>query len=140
MIRISHLRAWLLFAGLAVSAQAQTAVLVPSATSLKPGEDTVTFAARVTYAGQPAAVGWCVVLPEGWAYVGGKDEPEVRPEAGQTAELEWACIEIPAGQVAFTFTVRRTAAAAGPHLFTARVLIGDGDDTRTIEVEPVRIR
>lgn len=101
--------------------------------------DTATFTARITYETRPAALGWKVTLPEGWSYVSGQTEPEVKPEPGQTKELEWACINVPATAVSFTFIVRNTGGTVGPHAFKAAVLYHEAEKAHTLELDPVRI-
>ncbi len=87
------------------AAPGATATLSPASEYLLPGGGTATFTANVaSYPGETTAIGWEVVLPAGWSYVGGTGEPDVRPIAGQTGTLEWAYISIPE-EASFTFTV-----------------------------------
>lgn len=92
---------------------APSATLVSSVSSLQSGGGTVTLTAAITYASTPTALGFEVVLPAGWAYVGGVGEPSVKPDAGTTGTLEWAYSSgFGATSSGFSFTVSYPAGIA----------------------------
>lgn len=119
----------------AVAAHAQSAAM----TCTKIDGPSVTFRVQASYEARPMALGWRVSLPAGWAYVSGQGEPEVTPAAGQTKELEWAHIEVPERTATFSFTVRYSGKAAGPHLFKAEVILQDAAKSTAVDLEPVQV-
>jgi hypothetical protein len=102
---------------------ASTATLVPDSNYLLPGGGTVTLTASLAgYPGTTSAVGWAVVLPTGWAYVSGTNEPNVKPTAGATGTAEWAYVTIP-DSASFTFTVSYPAGIAADRSLTSSVIV-----------------
>ena len=85
--------------------RAQTATVTPNTTALVPDGGTVTFTATLSYVTTPSAIGVTVKIPSGWAYENGANEPAVKPAAGRTGTLEWACVDVPASPVTFSFRV-----------------------------------
>jgi hypothetical protein len=107
-----------LFAGFflltAGAAFAQNATLKADATALAPAGGQVTFAAAVSYDGQPSALGWAIALPADWTLVsvGGANVPEISPAAGSTGALEFAYTAAPAAKAEFSVVVRYPAGTA----------------------------
>ncbi len=101
----------------------------------------LTFTASVTYEGTPSAMGWSIVLPEGWTYVstGGPDLPAISPQAGATGTLEWAYTDSPAGVAHFRFTVK-AGGKSGEIPVRAKVLLRSGGKPSSAEAAAVSIR
>ena len=71
----------------------------------------LTMEIRSTYSGAaPQQLAWSIILPAGFSYQGGQNEPSVKPQVGTTGTLEWAYSTIPASGAVFTV---RLAYAAG---------------------------
>jgi hypothetical protein len=66
----------------------------------------VTVRNRIVYTGPaPSRIDWAALLPVGWKYIGGGNEPALRP-AYQTPDLlEWAWTSVPPSPIEFTYTV-----------------------------------
>ena len=96
------------------AAFAQNATLTADATALAPAGGQVTFAAAVSYDGQPSALGWAIALPADWTLVSvaGANVPEVSPAAGSTGALEFAYTAAPAAKAEFSVIVRYPAGTA----------------------------
>lgn len=138
-----HLRPALTALGLAIvlagRAIASSATCTPTAFTTSDGA-LVVFVAHVDYPATPAAVGWTLTLPAGWSYAAGEGEPEIKPLPGQTGELEWAWIAVPAHALSFTFTLRPPARATATPVFHASALFSDADGTtHTLCLAPIRL-
>jgi uncharacterized repeat protein (TIGR02543 family) len=53
----------------------------------------------------PVQLGWSIVLPPGFSYAGGSNEPDVKPLIGNTGTVEWAYFNIPASGSTFRVTL-----------------------------------
>ena len=105
----------------AASASAQTVTVAPSTTTCSATGGTITFTVTLSYTGAPSALGFSVVAPSNWTFgaAGGANPADVAPGAGDTGELDFAWITIPASPVSFTFTVNYPASLAGNQDFKA---------------------
>ncbi|MBI5770408.1 MAG: immunoglobulin domain-containing protein [Verrucomicrobia bacterium] len=81
---------------------------------------TVTITNTITYATPPSvsALGWNVLLPDGWSFASttSGDSP---PQAGDTGALTWAWLTIPASGHTFTYTLNVPAGATGTQSIVA---------------------
>ena len=105
----------------ATSTSAQTVTITPSATACAAAGGTITFTVTLSYTGVPSAMGFSVVAPSNWTFVaaGGTNLPDVKPGAGDTGELDFAWVSIPASPASFTFTENYPASLAGNQDFKA---------------------
>lgn len=105
---------------LAVAAlHAQTVVVTPSTSVLDAAGGTVTFTAAFSYDSTPSVLGLNIVLPTGWSYVSGSDEPSfVKPASGQQGALDWAYVTVPGTAPTFTFTATYPASTTTLQDFT----------------------
>ena len=105
----------------ATSTSAQTVAITPSATACVTAGGTITFTVTLSYTGAPSALGFSVVAPTNWTFgtAGGTNLPDVTPGAGDTGELDFAWVSIPASPASFTFTVNYPASLAGNQDFKA---------------------
>lgn len=86
-----------------------------------PGEN-VTIANTVTFAGNAKALGWQVLIPEGWSLVSVTgSEGDIKPAPGATQLLEWAWTNEPPGPVSFNYTLKPPLNATGDHAVAALV-------------------
>jgi hypothetical protein len=93
----------------AASAVSATSPLTVTHEVLGPGYvpgGAVTVRNRIVYTGPaPSRIDWAALLPVGWKYIGGGNEPALRP-AYQTPDLlEWAWTSVPPSPIEFTYTV-----------------------------------
>jgi hypothetical protein len=107
------------------SASAQTLTFTPSATACAAEGGTITFTVTLSYTGTPSALGFSVIAPSNWTFgtAGGTNPPDVKPGAGDTGELDFAWVSIPASPASFTFTVNYPASLAGNQDFKAPTAI-----------------
>ena len=100
---------------------AQTATLTSEQTALAPSGGQVVLTATADYAGlRPAALGWVITLPSGWALVAvGGDAPTIAPPVGTTGEVEFAYLNFPAKRAQFTVTLSYPASGVAPVLRAA---------------------
>jgi hypothetical protein len=134
-----NIKAILTFLAVASVSLAQSATLIPDRAEV--GADTeITLTASINYAETPSAMGWSIVLPAGWSYVGtrGPDVPAVTPQAGATGTLEWAYTESPASTARFAFTVKASG-TPGARPLTAQVLLRTAGQQTTVAVAPVTV-
>jgi hypothetical protein len=105
----------------ATSTSAQTVAITPSAAACAAAGGTITFTVTLSYTGAPSALGFSVVAPTNWTFgtTGGTNPPDVKPGAGDTGELDFAWVSIPASPASFTFTVNYPASVAGNQDFKA---------------------
>lgn len=105
----------------ATSTSAQTVTITPSATACAAAGGTITFTVTLSYTGAPSALGFSVVAPSNWTFgaAGGTNLPDVKPGAGDTGELDFAWVSIPASPASFTFTLNYPASLAGNQDFKA---------------------
>lgn len=103
----------------ATSTAAQTVTITPSTNSCSATGGAVTFTVTLSYAGSPSALGFSVFAPSNWTFgaVGGASPPDVKPGAGDTGELDFAWVSIPASPARFTFTANYPAGLAGNQYF-----------------------
>ena len=100
-----------------------------AATGYIPG-GTVTVTCTITYTGTLSSLSWSVPIPAGWSYAGGTNEGPVKPAPGQTSELDWAWINIPASPVTFSYTLSVPAGTSGPQSLDE--LVGATDSLGTV--------
>lgn len=116
---------------------AQTASLKADRTALVPDGGTVQFTASVSYETQPGAIGWSIVLPEGWAVVSvGGDVPAIAPESGATGTVEFAYTAAPVGRAEFTLVLRYPAGSPAAKA-TSTVLVRTSGKLATLTPAPL---
>lgn len=114
-----------------VDAQHAVAVANPAVSGV------VTVKNTLTYAGAPAALGWQVVLPDGWSYVSGSGtEGEIKPAAGASGLAEWAWTAIPSSPLTFTYTLKAPPSLTGEKALRAMVLFRQAIGLSNILVVP----
>jgi hypothetical protein len=115
--------AWLMSHGLA-----QTASLTAAARALAPGGGEIALQAALGYNGKPSALGWSIVLPEGWsmARVDGAQAPQVAPEPGTTGALEFAYTTVPDYMANFAVIVHYPAGAGAATITSSVIVRADG--------------
>ena len=114
-----------------VDAQHAVAVVNPAVSGV------VTVKNTLTYAGAPAALGWQVVLPDGWSYVSGSgSEGEIKPAAGASGLAEWAWTAIPPSPFTFTYTLKAPPSLTGEKALRAMVLFRQATGLSNILVVP----
>ncbi|MDP3207695.1 MAG: immunoglobulin domain-containing protein, partial [Rhodoglobus sp.] len=64
---------------------------------------TATIGVAISFAGAPVALGLDAILPDGWSYAGGTDEPATKPIVGTTSVLGWAWDGVPTSPIAFSY-------------------------------------
>lgn len=128
-----------IFALLAAGANAQSASLVANTTKCLPTGGTIVLTATVTYAVAPNALGWKIEIPEGWNYLGGDGEPEVRPTPGRIRTLEWAYISAPASRAEFRTTLAYPAGTTGAQVVAATVIFRT-TDKQTLSPAPIQVQ
>jgi hypothetical protein len=83
----------------------------------------VTVTNTLTFPGTLTGLGWSVLLPTGWSFVGdGGAAGETKPAVGAAEILEWAWTTVPASPVTFTYTVAVPAGEAGNRSLAALVV------------------
>lgn len=100
---------------------------------------TVTITTTLTYTIPASALGWSVVLPDGWDYAStaGDDVADIKPKVGDTGTLSWAFTSAPQSPVSFTYTLNVPAGTTGDVPLTAQVLFFDTDNGQsTVAVTP----
>ncbi len=86
------------------------------------GGSVLTISNLVTYTGSANALGWHVLIPDGWTFVGNTGQVgETKPTAGQTGALEWAWTVVPPSPVAFSYTVNVPVGTTGEQSLAAFV-------------------
>lgn len=122
------LRLALLSLVLAATAFAQSASLQADATKLAPTGGTVQLTARLSYEGEPGAIGWSIALPADWklTQISGPNVPTVAPELGSTGTLEFAFSAIPSGRAEFTISVAYPAGTASAKAVPTVLVRKDG--------------
>lgn len=104
-------------------ARAQTAVVTPVETRCSANGGTVTFHVVLDYAGKVLrGLGLEVSLPSGWVYqtTFGVDQPEVAPQPGETGDLGWAYVSVPAEGAKFSFVVSYPAGLTEAQVLAVR--------------------
>ena len=97
----------------------------------------VTILNTLTYAGTPVALGWQVVLPDGWSYASGAgSEGGVKPTVGTTSLLDWGWTAVPASPVSFSFTLNVPAGTTGEQPLQAINLFRQAAGVSSILVLP----
>lgn len=98
---------------------------------------TVTINNSFVYAGTATALGWHVILPEGWSYISGAgSEGDHKPAAGTTSLLDWSWTAVPASPVVFSYTLRVPAIQAGSVTISAMATLGQNGQSTPILVKP----
>jgi hypothetical protein len=78
---------------------------------------------RSDYSGAaPQQLGWSLILPVGFSYQGGQDEPSIKPQSGATGTLEWAHATIPASGTVFKVRLAYVAGLGGTQSIYATLL------------------
>ena len=114
--------------------------LTAASGSLPAGEGTVLLDVTIGYAENPAALGWMIVLPEGWAFesITGGTKPTIAPARGTTGNLEFAFIGVPNSGVQFSLKLRHPAGVSPIELKGAAILRAEGL-AETVESAPLRL-
>jgi sugar lactone lactonase YvrE len=98
---------------------------------------TVTITNTITYAGAAAALGWQVLLPDGWSYASsGGSDGDFKPGIGTSGLLEWAWVTMPASPVTFTYTLNVPANASGNQELAALAIMRLGGNPLQILAKP----
>jgi hypothetical protein len=98
---------------------------------------TVTITNTITYAGAAAALGWQVLLPDGWVYASsGGSDGDSKPNIGTSGLLEWAWVAMPASPVTFTYTLNVPANASGNQELAALAIMRLGGNPLQILAKP----
>ena len=118
---------------LGLAAFAQTLVLTPNTTLLSSAGGNVTFTATLAYTTPPSTLGFNVILPTGWTYLGGTSiagtnppEPFITPASGRVGSLDWAFVNLPPSGTSFTFTTSYPAGVLGTQSLTSSFVARDG--------------
>ena len=124
----------------AISASAQSAQLTCDHVSLSPKGGSAKLLAALSYPERPGAVGWEIVLPDGWSLVSvnGGTLPQIVPRAESTGTLEFAFTEIPEATAVFELTVRYPANAPTAKI-TSTVYLRIRGEQATLRPSPVGI-
>jgi hypothetical protein len=77
---------------------------------------------QISFTGTLSTLGWQATIPDGWSYVSGLSEPDVKPSANDTGTLNWAWISVPASPVQFSYTLRIPPGQIGQKLVTGKAL------------------
>ncbi len=100
-------------------------------------DGTVTVANTLTYAGNPTALAWQVILPDGWSYAAGSGaEGDIKPIAGTTGLAEWAWTVVPGSPVSFTYTLDVPPGATGDRALRALVIFRQASGPTNLLVLP----
>ncbi len=84
---------------------------------------TVVLELTTSFAGSvPVQLGWSMVLPPGFSYAGGSNEPDVKPLLGNTGTVEWAYFNIPASGATFRVTLAYGPGIVGKQSIYATLL------------------
>ena len=87
------------------------------------GGGTLTLEIRSDFSGAaPQQLGWSIILPPGFSYQGGQDEPSVRPQVGSAGTLEWAYTTIPASGAVFRVRLAYVGGLGGAQSIYATLL------------------
>jgi hypothetical protein len=111
-------------------------------TGYMPG-GTVTVSNTLAYTGSVAALGWQVIIPDGWSFASGSGaQGDVPPSAGRTNLLEWAWSTIPASPISFSYTLNVPVSATGDQSVAALVSLRlDGNPLQLLaQPDPLVIR
>lgn len=85
---------------------------------------TVTITSTFAYPGTATAVGWQVLLPDGWSFVSDAGSSgDTHPAAGTTGSLEWAWASVPTSPVTFTYTVHVPTTTTGTQNLSTLVIV-----------------
>ncbi|MFM1749856.1 MAG: hypothetical protein RLZZ188_3522, partial [Verrucomicrobiota bacterium] len=100
----------------------QGQVRVVGSSGLLAGGGTLVLELATSFIGTaPVQLGWTLVLPPGFSYAGGENEPDVKPVAGATGSVEWAYVTLPSGPSAFRVRVAYASGLSGTHLLYGTV-------------------
>ena len=92
-----------------------------TAACYQPGGD-VTIACALSFTGEPSALGWSALIPDGWTYVSGSNEGDNKPRAGDSGTLGWSWTAIPSSPLSFTYTLHVPAGQTGQKSITASII------------------
>ena len=98
---------------------------------------TVTVAQTLTFADPAGALGWQMLVPDGWTYASGTGgEGEVRPVPGTAGLLEWAWTALPASPVQFNVTLNVPFGTTGPKEIVALAIHRSATGILTVLARP----
>lgn len=82
----------------------------------------ITVQCQVSFIGTLSTLGWQATIPEGWGYVSGASEPDVKPSSNETGTLNWAWISVPASPIQFSYTLRIPSGQSGQKVVEGKAL------------------
>jgi alpha-tubulin suppressor-like RCC1 family protein len=98
---------------------------------------TVMITNTITFVGAGSALGWSVLLPNGWRYAAvGVGEPAVKPDSGSTDLLEWAWTTLPVSPVTFTYGLQVPGTVVGDQTLAALVIFRAAGAAAQITAKP----
>ena len=114
--------------GLCPLLRSETAIAVPSPTTLSAAGGEVALAVEIGYEAAPAAMGLQLALPSGWRLIGveGKQAPGISSPPGTTGEVECGWTQAPAGGATFTLKLAYPAGTTATTLMGKVMLRRDG--------------
>ncbi len=118
------------------------AVHTPASAGYLPGQQ-ITITNTLTYSGSATALGWQVLLPEGWTFVSASGaQGGVKPAPNATSLLEWAWTEVPASPLTFSYTLNVPAGVSGDQALSALVSLRlDGPEIKLLALpDPLVLR
>lgn len=122
---------------LPVAVRAQSAELAPVAEKLAANGGEVVLHLSIRYPEAPAALGFRLNLPAGWAFarLEGAFPPDIKSPKGATGAIELAWLAAPAGPVELALHVTYPAGAKGTALKGEALLrVGDAQTGLPVEV------
>jgi alpha-tubulin suppressor-like RCC1 family protein len=118
----------------------QGTMKVIGSAGLLAGGGTITLELGTSYIGNaPVQLGWTLVLPPGFSYDGGENEPDVKPAAGNTGSVDWAYVSIPTGPAAFRVRIAYVAGLTGRHSLFGTVSYRTGLLPSSVSPAPVTV-
>lgn len=97
---------------------------------------TVTISNAITYAGALSSLGWQVLLPDGWSYLGGTNEGDLKPAVGTTALAEWRWSAVPPSPITFTYQINVPPGTTGERAVAALIVAMQAGDSFSNLVKP----
>ncbi|MFM8335834.1 MAG: immunoglobulin domain-containing protein, partial [Opitutaceae bacterium] len=118
----------------------QGAMKVVGSEGLLSAGGTFTLELGVNFIGTaPVQLGWTLVLPPGFSYSGGENEPEVKPSVGNTGSIDWAYVTIPTGSATFRVRIAYVAGLTGKHSLFGTVSYRTSSLPSSVSPAPVTV-
>lgn len=95
-----------------------------------------TIEVSLVFASSLSGLGYTAVLPPGWTYSGGTNEPSVKPSVGASGTLDWAWTSVPTSPVSFSFTVSVPSNTSGTQLISGSTTVRTASGASTIAATP----